>query len=73
MESQEGKKKMAPIIDTDKPKLPVPDFPRRPAKFNTQGKEVTVAVNMYNIDGLPTTTIHQYDVSFSLFESPCLY
>ncbi|KAH7138259.1 Piwi domain-containing protein [Dendryphion nanum] len=43
---------------------PPTNFPRRPEQFNSQGRECTVALNVYNVLGMPTTVVYQYDVSW---------
>jgi len=50
--------------DTNSWKYTVPDtLPQRPAKLNTQGKPINITLNTFNVNGFPTTVVHQYDVS----------
>ncbi|KAI9834225.1 MAG: hypothetical protein M1819_003063 [Sarea resinae] len=35
---------------------------KRPATFNTTGKEVTIGINHFNVTKLPTKTVYQYDI-----------
>lgn len=46
-------------------KLEVPaDIPKRPAKLNSQGKEINVKLNNFNVLSMPKSAIYQYDVRF---------
>ncbi|KAK8243527.1 Piwi domain-containing protein [Phyllosticta capitalensis] len=43
--------------------LEVPaDIPKRPAKLNSQGKEINVKLNNFNVLSMPKSAIYQYDV-----------
>ncbi|KAF2144567.1 uncharacterized protein K452DRAFT_266507 [Aplosporella prunicola CBS 121167] len=38
------------------------DMPKRPAKLNTQGREVVIGLNTFNVVAIPSKPIYQYDV-----------
>ena len=62
-------------LDTDVHKLDIPsELPRRPAKFNNQGKAIRIMLNTFNVDKFPSQFVYQYDVSiyFSPYASYCL-
>ncbi|OCK86160.1 Piwi-domain-containing protein [Lepidopterella palustris CBS 459.81] len=40
-----------------------PTLPSRPQKFNSQGKEISVTLNTFNVLQLPTRPVFQYDVT----------
>lgn len=46
------------------------DLVKRPG-FNTTGKEISVAVNVFPVTQFPTKTVYQYDVR-TISCSPCL-
>ncbi|KAF2730445.1 Piwi-domain-containing protein [Polyplosphaeria fusca] len=49
----------------------IPDgFVTRPKKFNNQGKEISVKLNTFNVLQAPSTTVHQYDVSWGKTVDP---
>lgn len=51
-------------VDTNTWKITIPDsLPQRPAKFNSNGREISVTLNTFNVVQAPNTVVHQYDVS----------
>lgn len=53
------------VIDSDaRLQKPVPsNLPQRPAHFNRLGKEALVKLNHFNVIGVPSQVVYQYDVS----------
>jgi eukaryotic translation initiation factor 2C len=40
-------------------------LPQRPKNFNTYGKETSIMLNTFNVAKIPSSVVHQYDISFT--------